>query len=244
MKKIMTKNGMSRKAPAGWKIGDKHMTASINKFGSINPNFPTHDFKNLEAGLVGVINYFQVCNSNEAKIKIGNVFMKVRDDLVQPIYAYFEKGNCVNIIAETIDDELEVVCIIECNKIWNTYKKQEKAVIKEGIIEDILDGKGGSIMIELEETTFEIKPKHYQRVLQYISSETVVELELDMEQKKVLSVEAKDPTARVSKLQEYLFMKWLDDENPTRESLMLYDTYSEITYGTLLKGITPNKMVA
>lgn len=244
MKKIMTKIVMSKKAPAGCKIGDKRMTASINKFGSIYPNYPTNDYKSLEVGLAGVINYFQVCNSNEAKIKVGNVFIKVRDDLIQPIYVYFEKGHCVNLIAETIDDELEVICIIECNKIWNTYKKQEKTVIKEGIIEDILDGKGDSIMIEFEGTTFEIKPKHYQRVLQYISSETVVEFELDMEQKKVLSVEAKDPTARVNKLQEYLFMKWLDDETPTRDSLMLYNTYSEITYGTLLKGITPNKMVA
>ena len=138
MNKIMNKNGMSRKAPIGLRIVNRHTPASISEFRSINPNYPTHDFKNLEVGLVGVINYFQVCNSNEAKIKVGNVFIKVRDDLVQPIYVYFEKGHCVNLIAETIDNELEVVYIIECNKICNTYKKQEKTVIKEGIIEDIL----------------------------------------------------------------------------------------------------------
>lgn len=113
-----------------------------------------------------------------------------------------------------------------------------KATIRKGVLEDILESENGSLAIEFEGNILEINPKHFQKVFHYMALETEVELEIDMEQSKLLSIEAKDPTIRLNRLQEYLFLSALDNETPTYEVLMYYFNNVEHIYSNFLKGKT------
>lgn len=117
----------------------------------------------------------------------------------------------------------------------NQSKGQAWKFSKEGIIEDVFEGENGLIQIEFKSEVYEIRPAHFQKVNCYIGSEAEVQLEVDMRNRKVISIEAKDPNERVNGFQEFLFFHELCNVPITYETLMHCLNRAEYLYSEAFK---------
>lgn len=225
-------------------LGMKKYENSENISTYLNKNY-----RRAELVISGQINYFKMLTAEEAVIRIKGIPLKVKGIFLKALYVCFEKGDFINIVIELNSFNFEVTRVFGYNaysKLWCIHRddvrdklieiSKEIGVIREGILEDILEKENGSIAVEFDGNFLEVQPKHFQKVLYYMTSEATVKLKIDMKQRKLLSIEAKDPEARVPTLQKYLFLRELEKGNPTNESLMHYYNFVEHTYFNLIKG--------
>lgn len=119
----------------------------------------------------------------------------------------------------------------------NTLKKSgiKNITTQQGKITNI-SGENDVLKIDFENMLLEIEAIHFQKALYYMIFQAKVELKIDIEKGKLLSIESKDPGIRVTQMQEHLFLEELSKVEITSDTVMECFNRADHRYANFVRG--------